>query len=499
MAVTARKTWVAFVSAVLGVAVAGRACGSDGGERPFTGGAGAQEGGGESGSGGTGAGVGGKPSGGGSGGQGGGGSGGSSGAEAGPCPTKGLPAGVPDGWEEYTGYSCGCRVYVPGPTGTPPAPVTWEPCPQPGPANVSCQRMNTFWTTKIAVTIFPKLWFDKSSGKAFVQFSRTYVGDDKSVRYHLVADVDGPVKQAFLQLNPANQGCELQDDSLLQGKYALSVLGDSWDGPIADLEGVLAGDVGVAPPAIVAKQKADPNLHTSWHASGEWLIAEQAVVKARTWVSDVWHSVYDAAQDPEAMPSHNIRPWGPAIFFEVGVGGYRGVMSWTLADGLRPLVRYYGDYTQGAGNFNTDGVDMVWTHGEGKPPNQSLLEYPKLSVMTAPFSTDPDEVKLKAKRLRSDLWHLVPYPYGIGCGYAARQVHTASTTGGAGSNDLLVVRLSDGVSWIVSAPPIEMKMGFSFVLGVTCDEVFATAVFPDEPNTIVRIRLDSLGPGIPPD
>jgi hypothetical protein len=174
-------------------------------------------------------------------------------------------------------------------------------------------------------------------------------------------------------------------------------------------------------------------------------------------------------------------------------------MSWSLASGQQPLIRWYGDYTQGAGNFNTDGVSMVWTHGTGKAPD-ATLEYPVRSIMMAPFTTDPEELKAKAQRLRSDPGQLVPYPFGIGCGYAARQVFTPSATDASvGSNDLLVVRLADGVSWIVSAPPVELGMGFGFVLGLTCEEVFATANFADEPNTIVRIRLDSLGPGIPPD
>jgi hypothetical protein len=43
-------------------------------------------------------------------------------------------------------------------------------------------------------------------------------------------------------------------------------------------------------------------------------------------------------------------------------------------------------------------------------------------------------------------------------------------------------------------------MMFGHVLGFTCEEVFATAQYlPDDSLTIVRIRLDSLGAGIPPD
>ncbi len=318
------------------------------------------------------------------------------------------------------------------------------------------------------------------------------------MRYRLVADVDGPIANAFLQLNPANQGCEVLEHSLSGGKYAFGILGDSSSGPIADIEGVIAGDIG-SPPSLVVKQESDPSLHTHWIAGSDWLLALHGDIKARAWDAETWQTVYDPSQDPEHMPKSNVRALGPNIFWEVGVAGYNGVMVWSPASGSQPLIRWYGDYTQGAGNFNTDGISMVWTQGSGKQPD-GTLEYPIRSIMTAPFTTDAGELKTTAKRLRSDPGQLVPYPFGVGCGYAARQVFTPSTTSASvGSNDLLVVRLSDGVSWIVSAPPVEQGMGFGFVLGLTCDEVFATANFADEPNTILRIRLDSLGPGIAPD
>jgi hypothetical protein len=61
---------------------------------------------------------------------------------------------------------------------------------------------------------------------------------------------------------------------------------------------------------------------------------------------------------------------------------------------------------------------------------------------------------------------------------------------------------SDTLYWDANDPLLEVNTlvgALSSVLGLTCDEVFATAYFPDDQSTIVRIRLDSLGPGIPPD
>jgi hypothetical protein len=188
---------------------------------------------------------------------------------------------------------------------------------------------------------------------------------------------------------------------------------------------------------------------------------------------------------------------GEAIFWEVGGLTYRGVMAWTEAAGQRSLIRYPGDYTQGAGNFGTDGVDLVWTYGQGKGPSD--WNYPTREIMTAPFTTDPETVKATARRLRSDLGRIGIEPFGVGCGFAGRTFEVDADAGSAASLDLLIVRLSDGVSWIVDAPPISTGVAFMSALGFTCEEVFAKVQFADDAVTIVRIRLDSLGSGIPPD
>jgi hypothetical protein len=77
----------------------------------------------------------------------------------------------------------------------------------------------------------------------------------------------------------------------------------------------------------------------------------------------------------------------------------------------------------------------------------------------------------------------------VGCGYAAH--HMVDDTGTA----TLVVRISDGVSWIVPHSP---TFEHDNVIGITCDDVFILGDMAGEPN-IMRVRLDSLGPGIPPD
>jgi hypothetical protein len=63
-----------------------------------------------------------------------------------------------------------------------------------------------------------------------------------------------------------------------------------------------------------------------------------------------------------------------------------------------------------------------------------------------------------------------------------------------------LIRLSDGVSWEVVSETEEQNLNFSFFrpVAVTCDEVLATASTLSHAE-IVRIRIDSLGPGLLPD
>jgi hypothetical protein len=163
-----------------------------------------------------------------------------------------------------------------------------------------------------------------------------------------------------------------------------------------------------------------------------------------------------------------------------------GTMSWNKSAGLRPLLRWYGDWDKASGTFGTDGKNMVWTYGEGKLAG--LYEFSKLSVMTAPYTTDPVDAQAKAKRLRTDPNTFYVRGYQVGCGHAAR-----AATNPQGGNVLLIVRLSDGAAWMLAGTdPMTYTME---PVGLTCDEVF----FADPLNRVVRVRLDSLGPGLPPD
>ncbi len=192
------------------------------------------------------------------------------------------------------------------------------------------------------------------------------------------------------------------------------------------------------------------------------------------------------AKDPDGLQLGDLVAHGDALFWTSENSYATGINSWTPADGARPFIRWVGDATRGARAFGTDGTTMVWSYGEGKKPSDGIGAFPIRSIMSAPFTTDP--AKLQPKRLRSD-----PNPYmgggefRIACGRAAN---------GGSDEPVVVVRLSDGVSWLVTTHTLDFDPWK--VLGVTCDHVYLYGRFDGRYN-ITRLRLDSLGPGLPPD
>jgi hypothetical protein len=123
------------------------------------------------------------------------------------------------------------------------------------------------------------------------------------------------------------------------------------------------------------------------------------------------------------------------------------------------------------------------------------ISYVNRSVWTSPFSTDPN--KLVPRRLRSDPQTAYYVNFAVGCGYAAHNLQPP--------DGLLIVRLSDGVSWILPNDLVgDTGWRWDKAIGMTCDEMFATVAAIPTPGaklvyTIARVRLDALGPGLAPD
>jgi hypothetical protein len=136
----------------------------------------------------------------------------------------------------------------------------------------------------------------------------------------------------------------------------------------------------------------------------------------------------------------------------------------------------------------------VWLYGAGHTRGPNLFD--TVSIMTAPYAVVPGA--LQVRRLRSE----GPTVFGtsqfvVGCGYAAHQAQSGT------SNGVRLVRLSDGVSWYLPGDNA-LPWRWEQPIAVTCTEIFAHVTSRTSDSALnvdnyARVRLDSLGPGTPPD
>lgn len=401
--------------------------------------------------------------------------------------------GVPSGWQAWTSWSPKCPIYIPGPGVPMPPPIEWEPCPAPIPAGLACRRMKNTWGGDSS--FFPRFWRNPSSGAVLLLFSRMNLGGNPGARLRIVAEADGKVEVGQLQLNADSFDCQYFDEDLADGRYALNL--STRTGPVgadggASLErGVIGATVGEQAPSIVVRLGDVPS---NWQISSDYL-AELTYygIAAWSWSGTQLASVYKAANDPDGLQPHLPVVRGKDVLFGVGDLQLCGVMSWNLQDGLRPLLRWYGDTTHAAGNLGSDGNDMVWTQNSG--PNACKTDGPNAEVWTAPHTMDPTALQASAHRVRSDLGGVYADSYTVGNGYAARLVQYGSPA----SVSVSIIRLSDGYRWIIEGKLGSDPISWGVPLGFSDQEIFMPMGTVDMLNTIARIRLDSLGPGTPPD
>ncbi len=405
---------------------------------------------------------------------------GSGASDAGVCDPEPIPDYVPAGWDEVTDWSCDCRFYVPGSKDVLPVPIAWEPCPE-APDGIDCRVMVTSWTDASAPILTGGKMAVTGTGAAMLAFSRA--GDGRG--YYLVAEADGPVHTAFMP--PYGDGCWFAEHSLSEGMHLIGIQGHKALGPLSRHEGAIGGPIDeLKPRVLLHEDEIDNPYGDGWACSNKWVarIKWPFVMTVYSWDMSTEIFVTSQATDPEGLDMSQPVMVGDAFFWTTASMSRSGLNVWDPVGGTRPFIRWVGDGTRGAGNLGTDGVDLVWSYGEGKQPGETV--FPVRSIMTAPFTTDPTEVQATALRLRSQPDPPIQVgPWQVGCGYAARD----------SANKVLVVRLSDGWSWFVPSTPSQKLQR---PLGLTCEELFAMGEIGGK-YTMGRVRLDSLGPGLLPD
>jgi hypothetical protein len=286
----------------------------------------------------------------------------------------------------------------------------------------------------------------------------------------------------------SNDGdCALNDAALgaiNDGRWALMVR-DSRSGTFSDFTtGLVAGTVDELVPHVATQfsDMEDPDIAVS----KTFGLIEQTGGPLR--LLD-WDDPTKRVVLPSDGHAQNYAfAFGSSLFWASDGNNYDVQKVYVPDGGPRDFI-LGGNVPPAAADLGTDGTDLVWTEGAG---GWSSGLPTVVNIMTAPFTTDP--AKLKPRRLRSEqTYGFGTTPFVVGCGYAMRGITVA----------MRIVRLSDGVSWRLDKTA---NWTWETAVAINCTEAFIDVIeLPagrrgkTDGGGLVRIRLDSLGPGIAPD
>jgi hypothetical protein len=405
--------------------------------------------------------------------------------------SPGGDGGVPEGWIPFNDYDPSCGFYVPTSAAVLPPPIQWQPC-DPSyvqPPGIACQQMVATWTPPtpgypLGTALAPG-WF-MSNGVYMMAIARA-VGN---YTYLLVAEADGPVHSALLATYAAP--CNATPVDLRDGRVVYQVYDSEAKGKLSEYGGgALVANIDDLAPRVL--------LHYHDQGTRSYSVGLPGVLETTTMPGNVmilhdWldgskqQQIWSTAMD-NGLQEVPIAFVGASFFWEATTLPISKLKIWDADAGARDFIAYGTDTTQGAGNLWTDGHDMVWLYGSNRTNPNDV--YPTVAYMTSPFTTDA--AALQPRRLRSEVGNgFGTGQMQVGCGYAAWESYQG----------IRLVRLSDGVSWMLPT-----KQGSTWLwadpLAITCTEVFARAAFNGDAgwqySGIARVRIDSLGPGIPAD
>jgi hypothetical protein len=407
------------------------------------------------------------------------------------CPTTSNPEDVPPGWVRVPVFGCQYPIYAPPDPSMLPPGLSWEECTDIGPDPYTCTQVVVDWPNPNPIGGIP-VGHVMPDGKVLLGLRKVQSFTESSVKMFshmdLLVEADGPVRQAFWISKQSNsnapfwfQPSSISDKrstwhalELLDGNFVRAV---NLGGPSADLI-----------PPVVTDTPAEGVGAAGMSFTGEnFLALRESSLQMRSWDGKDFGKVY------QGLDIGNPAWVGDSAVWSANTVAIGQIWAWTEAKGAFPLISFGDDdYTRGVANSFTDGVDLVWLQGEERDIQVSEF-YPERSIMTAKFTTDPSA--LQPKRLRSWEWEHIWGDYrpdAVGCGYAALQSASKNLV-----SELLIVRVSDGVSWALQSPA-DKHWVWGKPVAVTCDEVYVTWGTLGI-NHLRRVRLSSLGPGMPPD
>lgn len=395
---------------------------------------------------------------------------------------------IPKGYLRDDTYSRCCGFYSPMGSNYLPASIAWEACDALAastmPNGTVCKTIANVWMPDAGASssLGASGVYDPATGK--VDLNLTFKTGNRQ-RYALVAEVDGPIKQAMYQLDTDRcAAAPFPVKSIGAGYFVWSV------DDLFSSGGFIAGTNDVFG-SRVPHHWADTLAHMP-------MVGALGVVDLVPSGLTVWplpglsppQSFGTPQADPDKLPLGLQAPSRYGVLWQASNGLSAKIRSWTPDGGAGDFVSYLdgGDFQHGAGDVADDGTDMFWSEGTGI---QKVGPFATGALFTAPSTTDPIKLQATKRRLRSLTDTIIGIsPATVGCGYAARE--------GAGATGVELVRLSDGVGWLLADKLTNPAWTWQAPLAISCSELFVS-VFDRDHTTVARVRLDSLGAGLPPD
>lgn len=405
------------------------------------------------------------------------------------------PPSVPEGWVHYGDYDKSCGFYIPSERRYLPKGIEWEPCETqigdagaPGPPGMVCRRMVTDWEPA-------------EDGQHTIGNVPTAVGLDGKLRMRvrrfvrkdildLVADVDGGgVHQAILMTGK----CLTIQPSLSRTHVIYGIIDDyKYTGGAG---GAIGGPIDQLRPTVYRPYgyKSGETIFPSFRAGDGLFVEDHNLDKVLAF--DGGNEIASLPNQPEDYGTSytGYQFSGQDLFFESDSSARVTTKVWNATGGIRTLLGAGNDNTRSTIGLGTDGVDMVWLEASERVGSSQI--YAKQETWTAKYTTDPAVANATKRRVRATT---IEYGnvYVVGCGYAAVYASMGSPWGQAGFR---LIRLSDGYSWNVVDNSKEQMLSWAVrePLAVTCEDVFAVGAKKGH-YELLRIRIDSLGPGTPP-
>lgn len=388
------------------------------------------------------------------------------------------------GWVTVPGSDSACG-FLTAPSGAPnvPPPIAWESCDsrikEVDGGTLSCRQMADNWNSGVPTGTLPfgftwSAFEDASNGRTTVAIERAASG----VGLYLVADVDGPVRQAIAATSPS---CDLGEFSSVSANSVIYNFEKLSSSHTLLSGGAIGGAFGS--PQTLRSYSSPGGLE---YAAGTTIFSEFGSKGFDLGALADGHQVSVLSTAAPGTPSE-FQFEQDALFFSVSNLDYGRVQFATSDAGVADFIAFGAVTTNYAADFGTDGTDMVWTEASGHPDG-GTNPWTTISTMTASFTTNP--ATITKRRLRSQsTYGLGTDPFVVGCGYAAHQTSDLDGTG------LRVIRLSDGRSWRL----LNGSVTWNAPVAISCSELFVNVNFGPTALNLVRIRLDSLGAGDPAD